>query len=204
LKEIPGRKRWSWYNTAFIMALKIYTKTGDKGTTSLIGGTKVSKSDLRIETYGTVDELNSYIGLVSDQCPDSHSKEILREIQDRLFTIGSSLACDAEKEPKMKIPDLKEEDITLLEKEIDNMNLTLPEMKWFILPGGHITVSTTHIARCICRRAERCCVGMQQHELFVEPLVIKYINRLSDYLFVLARYIGHQLNIQEIAWKPRV
>jgi cob(I)alamin adenosyltransferase len=185
------------------MALKIYTKTGDKGTTSLIGGTKVSKSDLRIETYGTVDELNSYIGLVSDQCPDSHSKEILREIQDRLFTIGSSLACDAEKEPKMKIPDLKEEDITLLEKEIDNMNLTLPEMKWFILPGGHITVSTTHIARCICRRAERCCVGMQQHELFVEPLVIKYINRLSDYLFVLARYIGHQLNIPEIAWKPR-
>jgi cob(I)alamin adenosyltransferase len=186
------------------MALKIYTKTGDKGTTSLIGGTKVSKSDLRIETYGTVDELNSYIGLVSDQCPDSHSKEILREIQDRLFTIGSSLACDAEKEPKMKIPDLKEEDITLLEKEIDNMNLALPEMKWFILPGGHIAVSTTHIARCVCRRAERCCVNMQAHDLFVEPLVVKYINRLSDYLFVLARYIGHQLNIPEISWKPRV
>src|ERR1017187_4060225 len=150
------------------MALKIYTKTGDKGTTSLIGGTKVSKSDLRIETYGTVDELNSYIGLVSDHCTDGHSKEILKEIQDRLFTIGSSLACDAEKEPKMKIPDLKEEDITLLEKEIDCMNATLPEMKWFILPGGHVAVSTTHIARCVCRRAERCCVNMQQHELFVD------------------------------------
>jgi cob(I)alamin adenosyltransferase len=186
------------------MSLKIYTKTGDKGTTSLIGGTKVSKSDLRIETYGTVDELNSYIGLVSDHCSDSHSKEILKEIQDRLFTIGSSLACDGEKEPKMKIPDLKEEDITLLEKEIDKMNELLPEMKWFILPGGHVAVSTTHIARCVCRRAERNCVNMQQHEMFVEPLVIKYINRLSDYLFVLARYIGHQLNIREVAWKPRV
>jgi cob(I)alamin adenosyltransferase len=186
------------------MALKIYTKTGDKGTTSLIGGTKVSKSDLRIETYGTVDELNSYVGLVSDHCTDQHSKEILKEIQDRLFTIGSSLACDAEKEPKMKIPDLKEEDITLLEKEIDKMNEELPEMKWFILPGGHIAVSTTHIARCVCRRAERCCVNMQHHELFVEPLVVKYINRLSDYLFVLARYIGHQLKVNEIAWKPRV
>lgn len=186
------------------MAIKIYTKTGDKGTTSLIGGTKVSKSDLRIETYGTVDELNSYIGLVGDHFSEDHSKGILKEIQDRLFTIGSSLACDGEKEPKMKIPDLKEEDIILLEKEIDKMNEVLPEMKWFILPGGHVAVSTVHIARCVCRRAERNCVNMQQHEMFVEPLVIKYINRLSDYLFVLARYIGHQLNVQEIAWKPRV
>ena len=186
------------------MALKIYTKTGDKGKTSLIGGTKVLKSDIRIETYGTVDELNSYIGLVSDHCPATHEKEILKEIQDRLFTIGSSLACDTDKEPKMKIPDLKEEDITLLEKEIDRMNTVLPEMKFFILPGGHVAVSTAHIGRCVCRRAERLCVNMQQHELFIEPLIIKYLNRLSDYLFVLARYIGHQLHVSEVAWRPRL
>ncbi len=186
------------------MALKIYTKTGDLGKTSLIGGTKVPKSHLRIESYGTVDELNSYIGLVSDQITVIHSKDILREIQDRLFTIGSSLACDPEKETKMKIPDLKETDVELLEKEIDAMNEVLPAMKFFILPGGHPAISTTHIARCICRRAERICVNMQEHELFVEPLVIKYLNRLSDYLFVLARYTGHLLNVAEIPWKPRV
>ena len=186
------------------MALKIYTKTGDLGKTSLIGGTKVPKSHLRIESYGTVDELNSYIGLVSDQMTDVHGKDILREIQDRLFTVGSSLACDPEKEPKMKIPDLKETDVELLEKEIDTMNEVLPAMKFFILPGGHPAISTTHIARCVCRRAERICVGMQEHELFVEPLVIKYLNRLSDYLFVLARHTGHLLNVAEIPWKPRV
>jgi cob(I)alamin adenosyltransferase len=185
------------------MALKIYTKTGDMGKTSLIGGTKVAKSHIRIESYGTVDELNSYIGLVSDHATDAHTKIILKEIQDRLFTIGSSLACDPDKEPLMKIPDLKEPDIVLLEKEIDHMNETLPAMKSFILPGGHVAVSTTHIARCVCRRAERLCVNMQEHELFVDPLVIKYLNRLSDYLFVLARYIGHLLQIDELPWKPR-
>ncbi|MGI8582989.1 MAG: cob(I)yrinic acid a,c-diamide adenosyltransferase [Chitinophagaceae bacterium] len=186
------------------MAKKIYTKTGDLGKTSLIGGTKVSKSNIRIETYGTIDELNSYIGLVSDQCNDEHSKNILREIQDRLFTIGSSLACDPDKEQKLKIPDLKENDVEFLEKQIDKMNETLPEMKHFILPGGHVAVSTIHIARCVCRRAERWCVNMQEQELFVDPLVIKYVNRLSDYLFVLARYIGHLLYIDEVAWKPRI
>ena len=186
------------------MALKIYTKTGDLGKTSLIGGTKVPKSHLRIESYGTIDELNSYIGLVSDLINDSNSKIILKEIQDRLFTVGSSLACDPDKEPLMKIPDLKEKDIELLEKEIDKMNETLPTMKSFILPGGHPAVSTTHIARCVCRRAERLCVNMQEHELFVDPLVIKYINRLSDYLFILSRYIGHLLNVEEIPWKPRI
>ena len=187
-----------------VMAFKIYTKTGDLGKTSLIGGTKVAKSHIRIESYGTVDELNSYIGLVSDNITHEPSKIILKELQDRLFTIGSSLACDPDKEPLMKIPDLKEEDIVLLENEIDKMNEELPAMKSFILPGGHVAVSTTHIARCICRRAERLCVNMQQHELFVEPLVIKYLNRLSDYLFVLARYIGHLLGIDEIPWKPRI
>ncbi|MEO6233036.1 MAG: cob(I)yrinic acid a,c-diamide adenosyltransferase [Ferruginibacter sp.] len=185
------------------MALKIYTKTGDLGKTSLIGGTKVPKSHLRIESYGTVDELNSYIGLVRDHLTDEASKTILKEIQDRLFTVGSSLACDPDKEPLMKIPDLKEADVVLLENEIDKMNEVLPAMKFFILPGGHPAVSTAHIARCVCRRAERLCVNMQEHELFVDPLVIKYINRLSDYLFVLSRYIGHLLNVPEIPWKPR-
>jgi cob(I)alamin adenosyltransferase len=186
------------------MAMKIYTKTGDKGTTSLIGGTKVSKSHIRIETYGTVDELNSWIGLVNDQINHKHSNKILKEIQDRLFTIGSSLACDPEKEPKMKLPDLNEADIELLEKEIDKMNEKMPEMKSFILPGGHVAVSSAHVARCVCRRCERLCVSLQEQNMFVDPLVIKYLNRLSDYLFVLARFIGHWLKIKEIPWKPRV
>jgi len=186
------------------MASKIYTKTGDRGTTSLIGGTKISKSHLRIEAYGTVDELNSYIGLCRDLLQVVLPVTILQEVQDRLFTIGSSLACDPEKEPKMKIPDLKEEDINLLEKEIDQMNEILPDMKHFILPGGHVTVSQLHIARCVCRRAERACVRLEAEGQEVEPIVIKYINRLSDYLFVLARFAGHQLNIGEIAWRPRL
>lgn len=186
------------------MASKIYTKTGDTGKTSLIGGTKVPKSHIRIESYGTVDELNSYLGMVIDQLTDSSSKITLKEIQDRLFTIGSSLACDPDKEPLMKIPDLKESDILLLESEIDKMNEVLPAMRHFILPGGHVAISTTHIARCVCRRAERICVSMLQEEIFVEPLVIKYLNRLSDYLFVLARYTGHLLQIEEVAWKPRI
>ena len=186
------------------MAFKIYTKTGDLGKTSLIGGTKVSKSHLRIESYGTVDELNSYIGLVNDLTEDENSKKILKEIQDRLFTIGSSLACDPEKEPLMKIPDLHESDIVLLEYEMDAMNEILPAMKSFVLPGGHIAVSTTHIARCVCRRAERVCVHLQAQDIFVEPLVIKYLNRLSDYLFVLSRYLGHLLQVTEIPWKPRI
>ena len=186
------------------MALKIYTRTGDKGSTSLLGGTRVSKSDLRIEAYGTIDELNSYIGLVGDHQQNADTTTILREIQDRLFTIGSSLACDPEKEPKLKIPDLKKADIEYLEKQIDKMNEVLPPMKSFILPGGHIAVSTTHVARCVCRRAERICVSMQQQKMDIEPLIIQYLNRLSDYLFVLARYIGHQLKVQEIPWKPRI
>lgn len=186
------------------MAIKIYTKTGDLGKTSLIGGTKVLKSNIRIEAYGTLDELNSYIGLASDQLMDEHSKIILKEIQDRLFTIGSSLACDPDKEPLMKIPDLKESDITLLENEIDKMNEELPAMKSFILPGGHVAVSTLHVVRCICRRTERICVHMLELDLFVDPLVIKYLNRLSDHLFVLARYTGHLLKAEEVKWQPRV
>lgn len=185
------------------MAFKIYTKTGDKGKTSLIGGTKVAKSHIRINAYGTVDELNSFLGLVSDSVEKPDIKEFIKEIQDRLFTIGSSLACDPDKESLLKIPDLKEADISWLEKMIDAMNEELPEMKNFILPGGHVAVSHAHVARCVCRRAERLCVEMQENQIFVEPLVIKYLNRLSDYLFVLARYIGHILQVPEIAWKPR-
>jgi cob(I)alamin adenosyltransferase len=185
------------------MSIKIYTKTGDKGMTSLIGGTKVLKSDLRIEAYGTVDELNSYVGLCSDLLTDEASKKTLREIQDRLFTIGSSLACDPEKEPKMKIPDLKEEDIVFLEKEIDRMSASLPEMKNFILPGGHPTVSQLHIARCVCRRTERCCVRLQDQDASA-LLIIKYLNRLSDHLFVLGRYTAHLLDAGEIPWRPRI
>ena len=184
--------------------MKIYTKTGDKGKTSLIGGTKVYKSDLRIEAYGTVDELNSFIGLCLDHLKANDINNVLAEVQDRLFTIGSALACDPEKETKLKIPDLHEADVELLEKEIDKMNEVLPVMKSFILPGGHVAVSSLHIARTVCRRAERCCVKMQKKEMEVENLIIKYLNRLSDYLFVLARFAAHQLNVEEIPWKPRV
>jgi cob(I)alamin adenosyltransferase len=184
------------------MAFKIYTKTGDKGETSLIGGTRVPKHHIRIESYGTVDELNSYIGLIRDQKMDEHTVKILLEIQDRLFTIGSSLASDPEKS-KMKIPDLKEEDITLLENEIDKMNETLPEMRSFVLPGGHTTVSFCHIARCVCRRAERLTIHLSETE-FVADLVIKYLNRLSDYLFVLSRKLTMDLKANEIPWKPRM
>ena len=186
------------------MAIKIYTKTGDAGLTSLIGGTKVPKSDLRIDAYGTVDELNSWIGLINDQLNMEEFKNELKDIQDRLFTIGSSLACDADKEPKMKLPDLHESDIRLLEVKIDEMTAQLPPMKSFILPGGHVTVSSIHVCRTVCRRAERLLVGMQQHELFLEPKVLQYINRLSDYLFTLARYAAEKLGVPEIAWKPRI
>lgn len=186
------------------MSMKIYTKTGDKGTTSLIGGTKVPKSHHRIEAYGTVDELNSYLGLVRDLITDQPTIDILASIQDRLFTIGSSLACDPIKEPKMRLPDLHRADIEVLEKEIDRMDTVLEPMKSFIIPGGHTTVSHIHIARCVCRRAERACVRLELESLEVEPLVLQYLNRLSDYLFVLARYATHLLGVVEIPWKPRL
>jgi cob(I)alamin adenosyltransferase len=182
--------------------MKVYTKTGDKGQTSLIGGTRVPKHHMRIEAYGTVDELNSYIGLIRDQQIDTHSKEILVGIQDRLFTIGSSLASDPERS-RMKIPDLHEEDVTLLEQEMDKMNETLPEMRSFVLPGGHTTVSYCHIARCVCRRAERLTIHLSENS-FVAELVIKYLNRLSDYLFVLSRKLTQDLHAEEIPWKPRM
>jgi cob(I)alamin adenosyltransferase len=184
------------------MAIKIYTKTGDKGSTSLIGGTKVLKSDLRIEAYGTVDELNSYIGLCRDLVSDEKTRATLLEIQDRLFTIGSSLACDPEKEQKMKLPDLKDANVKLLENEIDRMTSLIPPMKSFILPGGNVSVSHLHVARCVCRRAERCCVRLEPGA--GDSIIIQYLNRLSDYLFVLARYTGQLTGAAEIPWKPRL
>ena len=182
--------------------MKIYTKTGDKGFTSLIGGTRVAKHHIRIESYGTVDELNSYIGLIRGQDITPHDKEILKQIQDRLFTIGSSLAADPEKS-KMVIPDLHFADIELLEQEMDAMNEQLPELRHFILPGGNSTISYCHIARCVCRRAERITVHLAE-ESTVDEKVNIYLNRLSDYLFTLARKIGNDNKIPENQWIPRM
>jgi len=181
--------------------MKIYTKTGDKGKTSLLGGTRVSKSNDRINTYGTVDELNSFLGLVSDLDPEPNRKIFIRAIQSRLFTIGSSLAAETERARDFK-PDLEETDILALENAIDEMNESLPEMKNFIIPGGHQLVSTTHISRTVCRRAERLVIKLGETEE-IEEIIIRYLNRLSDYLFVLARKQGHDLKIEEIPWKPR-
>ena len=182
--------------------MKIYTRKGDAGTTGLIGGTRVPKSSLRIEAYGTIDELNSYIGYLRDHEISENYKSQLIEIQDRLFTIGSSLASDPEKST-MKIPDLLDSDVRTLETWMDEMDALLPEMKSFILPGGHKAVSVCHLSRCVCRRAERIIVDLNSHE-FVADLILMYVNRLSDYLFVLSRKIGQDLGASEQPWKPRM
>ncbi len=181
--------------------MKIYTKTGDTGKTSLLGGTRVSKADLRLDTYGTVDELNSFLGLVSDLETSESRRLFIRHIQYRLFTVGSSLAAENDKARDFK-PDLQEEDITTLEQAIDAMVATLPEMRNFIIPGGHQLISTTHVARTVCRRAERLVIRLSDTEA-VEEIVIRYLNRLSDYLFILARKQGSDLQISEIPWRPR-
>lgn len=182
--------------------MKIYTKTGDQGSTSLFGGKRVSKADLRIDTYGTVDELNSWIGVLRDQSVNQSRKEILVEIQDRLFTIGSILATEPEN-TKVKIPSLAESDIELLENKMDEMDAILPPMRFFVLPGGHTSVSFGHVARTVCRRAERLVIALSQTEK-VDPLVIKYMNRLSDYLFMLCRTMAYELKAEETPWKPRM
>ena len=181
--------------------MKIYTKTGDKGETSLFGGKRVPKYDLRIQAYGTSDELNSFIGLIKDQEIENHHKNILLRIQNNIFTIGATLAADPEK-PKLKKPDLTESDIKELEQEMDRMNETLPDMTHFILPGGHTTVSYCHIARCVCRRCERLVIELS-NVTDVEALVIQYLNRLSDYLFVLGRKVALDLSVDEISWIPK-
>lgn len=182
---------------------KIYTKTGDKGTTSLIGGTRVPKYHPRIEAYGTVDELNSYIGLIRDHDISEDKKELLLHIQDRLFTLESQLAHDPETKLRRPLPQLEEADIKRLEEAIDKMNEDLEALSSFILPGGHIVVSHCHVARCICRRAERMSIRLSELHP-VESLNIKYLNRLSDYLFVLARKIGKDFNAPETPWNPKV
>ncbi len=182
--------------------MKVYTKKGDKGTTQLIGGTRVPKNSLRIEAYGTIDELNSFIGLIRDQAISSVYVEQLLEIQDRLFTLGSLLAQDPKKQ-KMKLPELMEEDILNLEQWIDAMEEELEPMKSFVLPGGHTTVSYTHIARCVCRRGERVITELSEIDE-VSAVILAYVNRLSDYLFVLSRKLTHDLGAKEQPWKPRM
>ncbi|MEL6717204.1 MAG: cob(I)yrinic acid a,c-diamide adenosyltransferase [Bacteroidota bacterium] len=182
------------------MAFKIYTKTGDKGETSLFGGTRLPKNHIRIEAYGTVDELNAYVGMLRDVIVLESVKTILKEIQDRLFTIGANLASDPSKE--MQVPDLTISDIELLEKSIDAMEKELAPLKHFVLPGGHTTVSFCHIARCVCRRAERMVITLQQTSV-VETIIIQYLNRLSDYLFVLGRYQAKTIGVEEIKWEAR-
>ncbi len=179
---------------------KIYTKKGDKGQTSLFGGKKLSKHHLRIESYGTVDELNAYIGLVRDNVQEENLRTSLKNIQDTLFTLGGILACTPGKKPDALV--LEESDITLLEEGIDQMEEGLPDLKNFILTGGHTLVSYCHLARVVCRRAERRVVGLAQEE-DVEDIIITYLNRLSDYLFVLARKIGKDLGVDEVEWKSR-
>lgn len=185
--------------------MKIYTKTGDKGTTALFGGTRVAKHHIRIECYGTLDELNSWVGLISDQDIDDHSKEVLILIQDKLFTTGAILATDPDKailkngRERLDIPKINKADIEFLEKEMDIMNESLPPMTHFILPGGHTTVSYCHISRTVCRRAERLATHLNENEP-LEPTILSYINRLSDYLFVLARKLSNDFKANEIKW----
>jgi cob(I)alamin adenosyltransferase len=188
--------------------MKIYTKTGDTGTTALFGGTRVTKHHIRIESYGTVDELNSHIGLIRDQDINQLYKNVLIEVQDRLFTVGAILATPPENEilkngqPRLNINRISDSDILFLENEIDTMDTSLPQMTHFVLPGGHTTVSYCHIARCVCRRAERLVVHLHELEPTDEE-VIKYLNRLSDYLFVLARKLSFELEAEEVKWIPK-
>jgi len=182
------------------MAFRIYTKTGDQGETALFGGRRVAKSHLRVDAYGTVDELNSFVGWLRDSTDNQHVITILVQVQHRLFTVGAVLASDPEKE--LPTPDLKQEDIVLLEKEMDVMDAQLPPLKNFILPGGHTSVSVCHVCRAVCRRAERLVVALHQSDP-VDPLVLQYLNRLSDYFFMLARQLGHDLGAEEVIWNPR-
>ncbi len=188
--------------------MKIYTKTGDDGTTALFGGIRIKKHHIRIESYGTIDELNSWLGLIHDQEIDIHSKKTLKSIQDKLFTVGSILATDPEKailkngKERLGIPKISSNDIEFLEKEMDAMEETLPPMTHFVLPGGHTTVSYCHVSRTVCRRAERMVALLFEKEPFDEN-VLSYINRLSDYLFVLARKLSKDLKVDEIKWIPK-
>ncbi|WP_226390653.1 cob(I)yrinic acid a,c-diamide adenosyltransferase [Penaeicola halotolerans] len=181
--------------------MKIYTKTGDAGTTSLLGGTRVLKSHERIDAYGTIDELNAFVGLLKDQKVNAERADFLKQIQDRLFTIGSALAADPDK-ANIKHPDITEADIQLLEAAMDEMEVGLPALKNFILPGGHESVSFAHLARTVCRRAERNVIKLAQNE-FVSEVIGKYLNRLSDYFFILGRKMALELGVDEVIWNSR-
>jgi cob(I)alamin adenosyltransferase len=184
------------------MSTKIYTKTGDKGTTGLFGGARLSKAHYRIEAYGTLDELNSVIGMLRDYLDSNHDQqELLQEIQERLFSIGADLATDPEK--KSWTLDLTESDVQSLEKNMDKMTDVLPELKHFILPGGGLPISAAHLARTVCRRAERRVVGLMESSVEVDELIIRYLNRLSDYFFVLGRKIAQDLGKEEVKWLGR-
>ena len=190
--------------------MKIYTKTGDAGTTALLGGKRVKKNNLRIETYGTIDELNCYIGLLKDQegITDNDTNSLLK-IQNELFIIGAMLATPLEKQhlkkgaDRLNIPKINNDSVLFLEDEIDKMDEKLPQMTHFILPGGHQTVSFCHIARCVCRRAERLSVKLNDTEKVSSEILI-YLNRLSDYLFILARTLSKDLLVNEIKWIPEI
>lgn len=182
------------------MSFKIYTKTGDTGDTSLFGGKRLPKSHVRIESYGTIDELNAFLGLIRDSVAAERVRALLKDIQDRLFDIGAYLAMDPDKE--MPASGIRDADIEQLEKAIDEADKELPELKNFILPGGHPTVSYCHIARCVCRRAERRVVALAGEEK-VDGRVIRYLNRLSDFLFVLARKLSKDLGVEEVKWTAR-
>ncbi len=187
--------------------MKVYTKTGDKGTTALFGGLRVPKHHIRIESYGTTDELNSHLGMLRDCEMDQKYKDVLIKIQNKLFTVGAILATPPEKEflkngkERLNIPKIAEDDLLYLENQIDEMEMELPQMTHFVLPGGHKTVSTCHIARTVCRRAERLSAHLHSLEP-IDEFVIKYLNRLSDYLFVLARKLSLDLNVTEVQWIP--
>lgn len=187
--------------------MKIYTKTGDKGSTSLFGGSRVPKHHIRIESYGTVDELNAHVGMIRDQIRDEHLKNTIIRIQDRLFIIGAMLATDPKRailksgKQRLDITRIEQADVTLLEQEIDIMNEVLPPMTHFVLPGGHPSVSSCHIARCVCRRAERITTALNDNEP-VDEIILQYLNRLSDFLFVVARKLTQDLQVEEIQWIP--
>lgn len=183
------------------MGFRIYTKTGDLGETALFGGRRVLKSHLRVDAYGTMDELNAFIGLLADSLEESPHRALLQEIQHRLFSIGAYLASDPDS-GGVRQADIEAADVQLLEDSMDALDAQLPELKNFILPGGYPTVSLCHVCRTICRRAERLVVALHQ-EHPVELTVLQYLNRLSDYFFILARHLSREAGAREIVWMPR-
>lgn len=183
--------------------MKIYTRTGDDGTTGLIGGSRVKKHNIRLEAYGTIDELNSYIGLIRSMQTDEHADKVLEIIQNKLFVIGANLATDDSIDLIKKQLPCKKADIELLEKEMDEMNMVLPELRNFILPGGCQASSFCHVARTVCRRAERRIVELAENNE-IDPILIKFVNRLSDYLFVLSRKVTLDQKAPEILWSPEI